>query len=233
MQVVNWGGLRRLARGLVRRGWNDPHGWLRSRQVHTARRLHRRHDVRQGPIQQRLQRRTRTCSRRWAAQRPDLRPGKDRLHCRRRRDRRPDARGNTNAWGAVRGHVRTLRPKALTTSSLPHTCGTSLAAPAAWRMSVPDWSPPTVRSTCGQRSLMRPSSSRTYERSTAPASQSTPAGLVRRPRLQRLHIGKADNGEKAMSLLSVQAGRSVHDVVGLYRDLVLEDLRRSRLPSPL
>lgn len=41
---------------------------------------------------------------------------------------------------------------------------------------------------------------------------------------QRLHIGKADNGEKAMSLLaSVQAGRSVHDVVGLYRDLVLED----------
>jgi uncharacterized protein YPO0396 len=41
---------------------------------------------------------------------------------------------------------------------------------------------------------------------------------------QRLHIGKADSGDKAMSLLaSVQAGRSVHDVVGLYRDLVLEE----------
>ena len=41
---------------------------------------------------------------------------------------------------------------------------------------------------------------------------------------QRLHIGNADNGEKAMSLLaSVQAGRSVHDVVGLYRELVLEE----------
>lgn len=41
---------------------------------------------------------------------------------------------------------------------------------------------------------------------------------------QRLHIGNADNGDKAMSLLaSVQAGRSVHDVVGLYRDLVLEE----------
>jgi uncharacterized protein YPO0396 len=40
----------------------------------------------------------------------------------------------------------------------------------------------------------------------------------------RLHIGNADNGDKAMSLLaSVQAGRSVHDVVGLYRDLVLEE----------
>jgi uncharacterized protein YPO0396 len=41
---------------------------------------------------------------------------------------------------------------------------------------------------------------------------------------QRLHIGNADNGDKAMSLLaSVQAGRSVHDVVGLYRELVLEE----------
>lgn len=41
---------------------------------------------------------------------------------------------------------------------------------------------------------------------------------------QRLQIGNADGGEKAMSLLaSVQAGRSVHDVVGLYRDLVLEE----------
>lgn len=41
---------------------------------------------------------------------------------------------------------------------------------------------------------------------------------------QRLHIGSADTGDKAMSLLaSVQAGRSVHDVVGLYRELVLED----------
>lgn len=41
---------------------------------------------------------------------------------------------------------------------------------------------------------------------------------------QRLHIGNADNGDKAMSLLAnVQAGRSVHDVVGLYRDLVLEE----------
>jgi len=41
---------------------------------------------------------------------------------------------------------------------------------------------------------------------------------------QRLHIGNADNGDKAIGLLaSVQAGRSVHDVVGLYRDLVLEE----------
>jgi uncharacterized protein YPO0396 len=41
---------------------------------------------------------------------------------------------------------------------------------------------------------------------------------------QRLHIGNTDSGDKAMSLLaSVQAGRSVHDVVGLYRDLVLEE----------
>jgi uncharacterized protein YPO0396 len=41
---------------------------------------------------------------------------------------------------------------------------------------------------------------------------------------QRLHIGNVDSGDKAMSLLAnVQAGRSVHDVVGLYRDLVLEE----------
>lgn len=41
---------------------------------------------------------------------------------------------------------------------------------------------------------------------------------------QRLHIGTADSGDKAMSLLAnVQAGRAVHDVVGLYRDLVLEE----------
>lgn len=41
---------------------------------------------------------------------------------------------------------------------------------------------------------------------------------------QRLHIGAADSGDKAMSLLAnVQAGRTVHDVVGLYRDLVLEE----------
>lgn len=41
---------------------------------------------------------------------------------------------------------------------------------------------------------------------------------------QRLHIGNADSGDKAMSLLaSVQAGRSVHNVVGLYRELVLEE----------
>lgn len=41
---------------------------------------------------------------------------------------------------------------------------------------------------------------------------------------RRLHIGNADSGAKAMSLLAtVQAGRPVHDVVGLYRDLVLEE----------
>jgi len=41
---------------------------------------------------------------------------------------------------------------------------------------------------------------------------------------QRLNIGAADTGDKAMDLLAnVQAGRAVHDVVGLYRDLVLEE----------
>jgi hypothetical protein len=84
-------------------------------------------------------------------------------------------RGNTNAWGAVAVTFERSRPKALTTSSLPRACGTSLAAPAAWTMSVPDWSPPTVHSTCEQPSPTPPSSSRTYERSTAPASRSTPS----------------------------------------------------------
>lgn len=41
---------------------------------------------------------------------------------------------------------------------------------------------------------------------------------------QRLNIGAADTGDKALDLLAnVQAGRPIHDVVGLYRDLVLEE----------
>lgn len=134
-------------------------------------------------------------------------------------------RGSTNAWGAVAVTFERSQPEGI---------DDVFTAARFWHV------PRSARTMEDVRTRMATAEGPLDLRS---AEQDAPqqfanlrsiygAGLTLHPQpgsftarlYQRLHIGNADNGDKAMSLLaSVQAGRSVHDVVGLYRELVLEE----------
>lgn len=134
-------------------------------------------------------------------------------------------RGNTNAWGAVAVTFERSRPEGaddiFTAARLWHIVRSARSMEDVRTRLVTTDGPLDLRTAEPDAAEQFTNLRTIYGPSLSVHSQ--PGSFVARV-YQRLHIGKADNGEKAMSLLaSVQAGRSVHDVVGLYRDLVLEE----------
>lgn len=133
-------------------------------------------------------------------------------------------RGNSNAWGAVAVTFERSRPggngDVFTAARLWHVPRSArgmddVATRLVTRDGTLDLGTAETDAASGFANL----------RSVYPGItvHPQPGGFTARL-YQRLQIGNADSGDKAMSLLaSVQAGRSVHDVVGLYRDLVLEE----------
>ena len=134
-------------------------------------------------------------------------------------------RGNTNAWGAVAVTFERSRPEGaddiFTAARLWHVPRSARSMEDVRTRLVTADGPLDLRTARARRrrTVRQPA----IDLRPGLAVHAQPGSFVARL-YQRLHIGKADNGEKAMSLLaSVQAGRSVDDVVGLYRDLVLEE----------
>lgn len=134
-------------------------------------------------------------------------------------------RGNANAWGGVAVSFERSRPEGaddiFTAARLWHVPRSARSMEDVRAQLVTADGPLDLRSAEPDAAEHFTNLRTIYGPSLVVHAQ--PGSFVARV-YQRLHIGKADNGEKAMSLLaSVQAGRSVHDVVGLYRDLVLEE----------
>jgi uncharacterized protein YPO0396 len=134
-------------------------------------------------------------------------------------------RGSANAWGAVAVTFERSRSDSsddvFTAARLWHVPRTARSMEDVRARLVTADGPLDVRSAESDAAEQFTNLRSIYGPSLAVHAQ--PGSFVARV-YQRLHIGNADNGDKAMSLLaSVQAGRSVHDVVGLYRDLVLEE----------
>ncbi|MHB1508007.1 MAG: ATP-binding protein [Acidimicrobiales bacterium] len=134
-------------------------------------------------------------------------------------------RGNANAWGAVAVTFERSRPGGVddvfTSARLWHVPRSARNMEDVRVRLVTSDGPLDLRSAEADASEQFANLRSIY--GTGLTVHPQPGSFAARL-YQRLHIGNADNGDKAMSLLaSVQAGRSVHDVVGLYRDLVLEE----------
>ncbi len=134
-------------------------------------------------------------------------------------------RGNTNAWGAVAVTFERTRPEGaediFTAARLWHIPRSARSMEDVRTRLVTADGPLDLRTAEPDAAEQFTNLRTIYGQTLSVHAQ--PGAFAARV-YQRLHIGRADNGEKAMSLLaSVQAGRSVHDVVGLYRDLVLEE----------